>query len=64
MYAGRVCERGTAEEIFYNPAHEYTKGLLHSIPKIDSGQGKADPHRRIARRSAQHAQGLRLCRAL
>ena len=34
MYSGRVCERGTADEIFYNPRHEYTKGLLHSIPSI------------------------------
>ncbi len=34
MYAGRICERGTADEIFYNPRHEYTKGLLRSIPKI------------------------------
>lgn len=32
MYGGRVCERGTAEDIFYHPAHEYTKGLLRSIP--------------------------------
>lgn len=32
MYGGRVCERGTAHEIFYNPRHEYTKGLLRSIP--------------------------------
>ncbi len=36
MYAGKVCERGTADEIFYNPRHEYTKGLLKSIPSIDS----------------------------
>ncbi|MBQ3537094.1 MAG: ABC transporter ATP-binding protein, partial [Clostridia bacterium] len=34
MYGGRVCERGTAEEIFYNPKHEYTKGLLRSIPNV------------------------------
>jgi oligopeptide transport system ATP-binding protein len=34
MFGGRVCERGTADEIFYNPCHEYTKGLLHSIPSI------------------------------
>lgn len=34
MYGGRCCERGTADEIFYNPCHEYTKGLLHSIPSI------------------------------
>ncbi len=32
MYAGGICEQGTADEIFYNPKHEYTKGLLHSIP--------------------------------
>ena len=34
MYGGRVCERGTADDIFYRPAHEYTKGLLRSIPNI------------------------------
>ena len=28
MYGGRICERGTAREIFYNPKHEYTKGFL------------------------------------
>ena len=35
MYAGSVCERGTADKIFYQPRHEYTKGLLRSIPSID-----------------------------
>lgn len=35
MYGGRVCERGTAEDIFYRPSHEYTKGLLRSIPSVD-----------------------------
>ena len=35
MYGGRVCERGTAEDIFYRPHHEYTKGLLRSIPNLD-----------------------------
>lgn len=35
MYGGRVCERGTAEDIFYRPAHEYTNGLLKSIPSVD-----------------------------
>ena len=43
MYAGRVCERGTAEEIFYNPCHEYTKGLLRSIPKLELGKGRLTP---------------------
>jgi oligopeptide transport system ATP-binding protein len=32
MYAGSICEQGTADEIFYHPKHEYTKGLLRSIP--------------------------------
>jgi len=43
MYAGRVCERGTADEIFYNPRHEYTKGLLRSIPKLEQGKEKLTP---------------------
>lgn len=40
MYAGAICEQGTAEEIFYTPGHEYTKGLLRSVPLPDS-QGQA-----------------------
>ena len=32
MYSGRILEEGDADEIFNNPAHEYTKGLLRSIP--------------------------------
>lgn len=36
MYAGRIVERGTTDEIFYHPQHEYTKGLINSMPKIDS----------------------------
>lgn len=43
MYGGRVCERGTAEDIFYRPAHEYTKGLLQSIPNVDTIGEKLKP---------------------
>lgn len=43
MYGGRVCERGTADDIFYRPAHEYTKGLLRSIPKSDNMNEKLVP---------------------
>ena len=43
MYAGRICERGTADEIFYNPRHEYTKGLMRSIPRLDSHGEKLIP---------------------
>jgi oligopeptide transport system ATP-binding protein len=34
MYAGRIVEHGTAEEIYATPAHPYTRGLLDSIPKL------------------------------
>ena len=43
MYGGRICERGTAKEIFYNPKHEYTKGLLRSIPNINRMKEKLVP---------------------
>ncbi len=38
MYAGRVVEQGTVEDIFYRPKHHYTKGLLESIPHFESGK--------------------------
>jgi len=34
MYAGKIVEYGPVDEIFYNPKHEYTKGLLRSIPNL------------------------------
>jgi len=37
MYAGRVVEYGTVEDIFYRPKHPYTKGLLDSIPHFETG---------------------------
>ena len=43
MYAGSICERGTAEDIFYNPHHSYTKGLLKSIPTVDMEGKKLEP---------------------
>ena len=43
MYGGRVCERGTADEIFYNSKHEYTKGLLKSIPNAENMNKKLEP---------------------
>lgn len=36
MYAGHIIEYGTTDEIFYEPKHEYTKGLIKSIPKLDT----------------------------
>ena len=43
MYAGSICEQGTVDEIFYNPQHEYTKGLLRSIPSVTSAGTKLQP---------------------
>ena len=37
MYAGKVVEYGTVEDIFDHPSHPYTIGLLNSIPKLGSG---------------------------
>ena len=35
MYAGKIVETGTKRDIFYHPQHPYTKGLLHSVPRLD-----------------------------
>jgi oligopeptide/dipeptide ABC transporter ATP-binding protein len=40
MYAGRVVERGAKREVFYNPQHPYTWGLLGSIPRLDRPKPK------------------------
>lgn len=40
MYAGKIIEVGTAEEIFYNPQHPYTWGLLGSMPTLDTEGGQ------------------------
>ncbi|WII72220.1 ABC transporter ATP-binding protein [Bdellovibrio sp. 22V] len=46
MYAGRIVEFGTVEDIFYRPKHPYTKGLLDSIPHFETGH-KLDQLRTI-----------------
>jgi oligopeptide/dipeptide ABC transporter ATP-binding protein len=35
MYAGKIVESGTAEDIYHNPKHPYTVGLLKSVPRLD-----------------------------
>lgn len=39
MYAGRIVERGPAHEVFANPQHPYTWGLLASVPRVDRPRG-------------------------
>ena len=42
MYAGKIVEQGKVNDIFYNPLHPYTKGLLASMPRLDE-----DSHERL-----------------
>ena len=39
MYAGRMIEHGSAEQIFQSPSHPYTRGLLRSVPRLDRARG-------------------------
>ena len=41
MYAGRVAERGTVEEVLERPSHPYTWGLLGSMPSVDAKAARA-----------------------
>jgi oligopeptide/dipeptide ABC transporter ATP-binding protein len=44
MYAGKIIERGTAREIYANPRHPYTLGLLRSVPRLDEPRrARLDP---------------------
>ncbi|MCZ2857943.1 ABC transporter ATP-binding protein [Blastococcus sp. VKM Ac-2987] len=43
MYAGRIVERGTVDEVFGNPAHPYTDGLMRSIPQVEVKGGRLQP---------------------
>ncbi len=43
MYAGQIVEYGTVDEIFYNPKHPYTWGLLNSMPTLSSTKLEAIP---------------------
>ncbi len=40
MYAGKIVEMGTAEEVYHDPRHPYTVGLLASVPRMDQRRGK------------------------
>ncbi|MFC3039260.1 ABC transporter ATP-binding protein [Virgibacillus xinjiangensis] len=43
MYAGKIIETGTKREIFYEPQHPYTQGLLKSVPRLDLDGEKLTP---------------------
>ena len=50
MYAGRIVEQGTIDEIFYNPQHPYTWGLLGSITRVDRPRPDRLPSITVCRR--------------
>jgi oligopeptide transport system ATP-binding protein len=43
MYAGRIVERGTVDDVFDNPAHPYTDGLMSSVPQVEAKGGRLLP---------------------
>jgi peptide/nickel transport system ATP-binding protein len=65
MYAGRVVERASANELFTNPLHAYTRGLLDSIPTLET------PPKSVLRTIpgmvaslAEHSHGCRFCQRM
>ena len=46
MYAGKVVEEAPVGELFGNPRHPYTQGLIRSIPRVDRGAGTSSGWRR------------------
>jgi peptide/nickel transport system ATP-binding protein len=43
MYAGRIVEQGTIEQLFSEPRHPYTSGLFDAIPRIDGPRNRLIP---------------------
>src|SRR5688572_554074 len=59
MYAGRIIERGTARELYANPRHPYTLGLLKSVPRLDvPRRQRLEPieDRKSTRLNSSHSQ--------
>ncbi|MCX7878835.1 MAG: ABC transporter ATP-binding protein [Ignavibacteria bacterium] len=61
MYASKVVEYSTSEEIFYNPKHPYTLGLLSSIPKLNKGQGRLSTIEGNVPAATNYPQGCHFC---
>jgi oligopeptide/dipeptide ABC transporter ATP-binding protein len=40
MYAGRIVETGSVEQVFSNPTHPYTRGLLHAVPSLSTDRSR------------------------
>ncbi len=65
MYAGRVVERSSAEELFANPLHAYTRGLLNSIPTLDTpSKSILNTIPGMVASLAEHTHGCRFCQRM
>jgi oligopeptide/dipeptide ABC transporter ATP-binding protein len=65
MYAGRVVEKASAEELFTRPLHAYTKGLLHSIPTLDMpSKSLLNTIPGMVASLADHSHGCRFCQRM
>lgn len=64
MYAGRIVESGTVAEVFAQPMHAYTRGLLGSVPRVGTGTHGPDVDRGHAAQLVGDPCGLRFQPAL
>ncbi len=65
MYAGRVVERASAEVLFANPLHAYTKGLLDSIPTLETpSKSILNTIPGMVASLADHTHGCRFCQRM
>ena len=65
MYAGRVVERAAAKELFSNPLHAYTRGLLHSIPTLATpSKSLLNTIPGMVASLTDHVHGCRFCQRL
>ena len=65
MYAGRVVERAGTEELFENPLHAYTRGLLASIPTLDTpSKSLLNTIPGMVAALGEHTHGCRFCQRM
>jgi peptide/nickel transport system ATP-binding protein len=65
MYAGRVCEKAPAKELFARPLHAYTKGLLASIPTLETPpKSVLNTIPGMVASLGDHAHGCRFCQRM
>ncbi len=65
MYAGRVVEKAPVAELFAHPLHAYTRGLLHSIPTLDTpSKSILNTIPGMVASLAEHSHGCRFCQRM